>query len=227
VLDGSRFEEFKPLYGTQLVCGWGELAGYPVGVLANNGILFGEEAQKAAQLVQLANRADTPLLFLQNVTGFMVGSRYERAGIVKHGAMMINAVANSAVPHLTVMLGASYGAGNYGMSGRAYRPRFVFSWPQHRIAVMGGRQLAGVVSLVARQSAQRAGRDVDEAADAALRAGIEAQIEAESTALSATGRLWDDGIVDPRDTRTVLSLALAAVHAAPVTGTAAYGVFRM
>jgi acetyl-CoA carboxylase carboxyltransferase component len=227
VLDGSRFEEFKPLYGTQLVCGWGELAGYPVAVLANNGILFGEEAQKGAQLVQLANRVDTPLLFLQNVTGFMVGSRYERAGIVKHGALLINAVANSTVPHLTVMLGASYGAGNYGMSGRAYRPRFVFSWPQHRIAVMGGRQLAGVVSLVARQSAERAGREVDEAADAALRAGVEAQIDAESSALFATGRLWDDGIVDPRDTRRVLALALDAVHAAPVAGTSSFGVFRM
>jgi acetyl-CoA carboxylase carboxyltransferase component len=227
VLDGSRFDEFKPLYGSQLVCGWGSLCGFPVGVLANNGILFSEEAQKGAQFIQLCNRSDTPLLFVQNITGFMVGTRYEQGGIIKHGSQLINAVSNSAVPHLTLMIGATYGAGNYGMSGRAYDPRFVFSWPNHRIAVMGPKQLAGVMSIVQRQAAERAGREYDEEADALMREAIEARIEEESTALFATGRLWDDGIIDPRDTRTVLGIALSAVHSAPVEGTDRYGVFRL
>jgi acetyl-CoA carboxylase carboxyltransferase component len=203
------------------------VGGYPVGVLANNGILFSEESQKGAQFIQLANRSDTPLVFLQNITGFMVGTRYEQAGIIKHGSMLVNAVANSTVPHLTVMLGASYGAGNYGMSGRAYRPRLLFTWPQHRIAVMGGKQLAGVVSLVARNKAEGSGQPYDDEADAAMRAAVESQIEAQSTALYATGRLWDDGIVDPRQTRAVLALSLAAVHTAPVSGTSTFGLFRM
>jgi len=225
-LDGSRFEEFKALYGQQLVCGWGALAGYPLGVVANNGILFSEEAQKAAQFIDLCNRIDTPILFVQNITGFMVGTRYEQAGIIKDGAKMINAVSNSAVPHLTLMVGASYGAGNYAMAGRAYNPRFVFTWPNHRIAVMGPKQLAGVLSIVRRNAAASAGRNFDEAEDARLVAATEDQIERESTALFATGRLWDDGIIDPRDTRTVLSIALAAVHSAPVSGTARFGVVR-
>jgi acetyl-CoA carboxylase carboxyltransferase component len=198
-----------------------------VGILANNGILFSEESQKGAQFIQLANRADIPLLFLQNITGFMVGTRYEQAGIIKHGSMLVNAVANSTVPHLTVMLGASYGAGNYGMSGRAYRPRLLWTWPQHRIAVMGGKQLAGVVSMVARNKAESTGRPFDDDADAAVRAAIEGQIDSQSTALFATGRLWDDGIIDPRDTRTVLALSLAAVTTTPVQGADSFGVFRM
>ena len=227
VTDGSGFDEFKPRYGTQLVCGWGSIAGHPVGVLANNGILFSEESQKGAQFIQLCNRSDTPLLFVQNITGFMVGTRYEQGGIIKHGSQLINAVSNSTVPHLTLMVGASYGAGNYGMSGRAFDPRFVFTWPNHRIAVMGPKQLAGVMSIVQRTAADRAGRDYDEAADAAMRDAIEAQIETESTALFATGRLWDDGIIDPRDTRTVLGIALSAVHRAPVRGAESFGVFRL
>lgn len=227
VVDGSDFDEFKPLYGSQLVCGWAELWGYPIGILANNGILFSEESQKGAQFIQLCNRSDTPLLFVQNITGFMVGTRYERGGIIKHGSMLINAVSNSRVPHLTLMIGASYGAGNYGMSGRAFDPRFVFSWPNHRIAVMGPKQLAGVMSIVQRAAATRAGRDFDEDADREMRAAIEDQIERESTALFATGRLWDDGIIDPRDTRTVLGIALSAAHSAPVQGAEAFGVFRM
>src|SRR5262245_31528881 len=227
VLDGSRFDEFKPLYGPQLVCGWGSVCGFPVGVLANNGILFSGESQKGAQFIQLCNRSDTPLLFVQNITGFMVGTRYEQGGIIKHGSQLINAVSNSAVPHLTLMVGASYGAGNYGMSGRAYDPRFVFSWPNHRIAVMGPKQLAGVMSIVQRQAAERAGREYDEEADELMRAAIEAQIEEESTALYATGRQWDDGIIDPRDTRTVLGIALSVVHSAPVEGTRNFGVFRL
>jgi acetyl-CoA carboxylase carboxyltransferase component len=226
VLDGSRFEEFKTLYGAQLVCGWGSIGGYPIGVLANNGILFSEEAQKGAQFIQLCNRSDTPLLFVQNITGFMVGTRYEQGGIIKDGAKMINAVSNSTVPHLTLMIGASYGAGNYAMAGRAYDPRFVFTWPNHRIAVMGPKQLAGVLSIVRRNAAEQAGRSFDEEADQALRAATEAQIEEESTALYATGRLWDDGIIDPRDTRMALAIALTAVHSAPVKGTGTFGVVR-
>ena len=227
VVDGSELDEVKPLYGDRLVCGWAHIAGYPVGILANNGILFSEESQKGAHFIQLANRSDTPLLFLQNITGFMVGTRYEQAGIIKHGAMLVNAVANSTVPHLTIMLGASYGAGNYGMSGRAYRPRLLFTWPQHRIAVMGAKQLAGVVSMVARNKAESAGQPYDDDADAAMRAAVEGQIDSQSTALYATGRLWDDGIIDPRDTRTVLALSLAAVHSTPIHGADTFGLFRM
>jgi len=227
VLDGSRFEEFKPLYGSTLVTGWGELCGYRVGVLANNGILFSAEANKGAQFVQLCNRMDVPILFVQNITGFMVGTRYEQGGIIKDGAKLINAVSNSAVPHLTLMVGASYGAGNYGMSGRAYDPRFVFTWPNHRIAVMGPRQLGGVLEIVARQKAAAAGQRFDEESFAPARQALEDRVENESTALFATGRLWDDGVIDPRQTRTVLGIALAACHQAPVRGTSSYGVFRM
>jgi acetyl-CoA carboxylase carboxyltransferase component len=227
VLDDSAFEEFKALYGSTLVCGWGTLCGYSVGVVANNGILFSEEAQKGAQFIQLCNRTDTPIVFVQNVTGFMVGTRYEQGGIIKDGAKLINAVSNSTVPHLTLMVGASYGAGNYGMSGRAFQPCFVFSWPNHRIAVMGGRELAGVLSIVQRTAAERAGRAVDEAADQVMRTSIEQQIDTESTALYATGHLWDDGIIDPRETRVVLGMALSAAHSAPVRGSTTFGVFRM
>jgi acyl-CoA carboxylase subunit beta len=215
IVDGSDFEEFKPLYGSTLVCGWGSIGGFPVGVLANNGILFSEESQKGAQFIQLSNRIDVPLVFVQNITGFMVGTRYEHRGIIKDGAKLINAVSNSTVPHLTLMVGASYGAGNYGMSGQAYNPRFVFTWPNHRIAVMGPRQLAGVMNIVTR------GRDPEGVA------ALEAQVERESVALFATGQLWDDGIVDPRQTRTVLSIALSAIHSGPVEGTSNFGVWRM
>ncbi len=226
ILDGSRFEEFKELYGPQLVCGWASIGGYRVGVMANNGILFSPEAQKGAQFIALCNRTDTPILFVQNITGFMVGTRYEQGGIIKDGAKLINAVSNSTVPHLTLMVGASYGAGNYAMAGRAYDPRFVFTWPNHRIAVMGPKQLAGVLSIVRRNAAAAAGRPFDEAADEELRQATESQIEQESTAQYATGRLWDDGIVDPRDTRIVLAVALTAVHSAAVRGTAVFGVVR-
>lgn len=228
VLDGSEFDEFKPGYGTALVTGWGELHGYPIGVLANaRGVLFSEESQKAAQFIQLANAASTPLLFLQNTTGYMVGAEYEQRGIIKHGALMINAVANSKVPHLTVNLGASYGAGNYGMCGRAYDPRFLFSWPNAKSAVMGPAQLAGVLSIVARQAAEAKGQPYDEDSDKAMRAMVERQIETESVALFLSGRLYDDGVIDPRDTRTVLGLCLSAIHSGPIEGAAGYGVFRM
>jgi len=227
LVDGSRFHEFKPLYGSTLVTGFAHLHGYPVGVIANNGILFSESSQKGAQFIQLCNKSDTPLIFLQNITGFMVGKHYEEGGIVKDGAKLVNAVANSKVPHLTVMIGASYGAGNYGMSGRAYDPRFVFTWPNHRIAVMGPEQLAGVMSIVRRGAAERAGKPFDEAADAAMRKQIEDQITEESFAFFATGRVWDDGIIDPRDTRSVLGICLSAVHGNTIEGAAEFGVFRM
>jgi acyl-CoA carboxylase subunit beta len=228
VVDGSRFDEFKPLYGANLVTGWASIHGFLVGVLANaQGVLFSEESNKAAHFIQLANKTDLPLVFLQNTTGYMVGKRYEQRGIIKDGAKMINAVSNSTVPHLTVIFGASYGAGGYGMAGRAYDPRFLFTWPASKTAVMGPQQLAGVMSILARQSAEAAGRPFDEAADQAMRQTVEGQIEAESRALFNTGLLYDDGIVDPRDTRTVLGIALSACHSGEVKGTDGYGVFRM
>jgi acetyl-CoA carboxylase carboxyltransferase component len=228
IVDGSAFDEHKPRYGASLVTGWARLHGYPVGIIANaRGVLFSEEAQKAAQFIQLANARDTPLLFLQNTTGYMVGTAYERAGIIKHGAMMVNAVANSRVPHLTVTLGASYGAGNYGMCGRAYEPRFLFTWPAAKSAVMGPAQLAGVLSMVARQAAAAKGAPYDDEADAGLRAMVENQIESQSLAPFLSGRLYDDGVIDPRDTRTVLGLCLSAIHSAPVQGAEHFGVFRM
>ncbi|HLK11403.1 MAG TPA: carboxyl transferase domain-containing protein [Candidatus Binatia bacterium] len=227
IVDGSRFEEFKPLYGTTLVCGWAHLHGWPLGILGNNGILFSDSSEKAAQFIQLCNKIDVPLLFLQNITGYMVGLQYERGGIIKDGAKMINAVSNSTVPMFTVMIGSSYGAGNYGMCGRAYDPRFLFTWPNHRIAVMGPEQLAGVMSIVRRQSAERAGQPWDEAQDRAMREAVEQRIAQESNAFYATGRVWDDGVIDPRDTRTVLGIALSAAFSNVVRGSEAFGVFRM
>jgi acetyl-CoA carboxylase carboxyltransferase component len=228
IVDGSRFDEFKPGYGSSLVTGWADLHGYPIGILANaRGVLFSEEAQKATQFIQLANTSDTPLLFLQNTTGYMVGTQYEQGGIIKHGAMMINAVANSKVPHLTVTMGASYGAGNYGMCGRAYDPRFLFTWPNAKSAVMGPVQLAGVLSIVARQAAAAKGQDYNEEHDAAMRQMVEGQIEQQSLAPFLSGKLYDDGVIDPRDTRTVLGLCLSAVHSGPIKGAEGYGVFRM
>ncbi len=228
VVDGSRFDEFKPLYGESLVTGWASIHGYPVGILANaRGVLFSEESEKAAQFIQLANAVDTPLVFLQNTTGYMVGKDYEQGGIIKDGAKMINAVSNSAVPHLTLVMGASYGAGHYGMCGRAYGPRFLFSWPGAKSAVMGPAQLAGVLSIVGRQSAEARGLPYDEEKDAQMRELVEAQIEAESLALANTGRVYDDGIIDPRDTRTVLGLCLSVIHTAEVRGARGFGVFRM
>ncbi|MGD9648681.1 MAG: acyl-CoA carboxylase subunit beta, partial [Pirellulales bacterium] len=228
IVDGSEFDEFKPSYGTSLVTGWASLHGYPVGILANaQGVLFSEESQKATQFIELANQHDVPLVFLQNVTGYMVGRQYEQGGIIKHGAMMINAVSNSTVPHLTLQFGASYGAGNYGMCGRAYNPRFLFAWPNAKTAVMGPQQLAGVMSLVGRASAAAAGKPFDEERDAIQRAMVENQIELESLAVFNSARLYDDGLIDPRDSRTVLGMALSAVHTGEVRGTRNFGVFRM
>ncbi len=228
VVDDSDFDEFKPLYGGSLVTGWAQVHGYPVGILANaRGVLFSEEAQKATQFIQLANRSDTPLIFLHNTTGFMVGKEYEQGGMIKHGAMMINAVSNSTVPHISVLIGASYGAGHYGMCGRAYDPRFVFAWPSARSSVMGATQLADVTYAVSKASALSQGRDFDDASAQLMRAAIERQIDAESMPLVLSGMVYDDGIIDPRDTRTVLGLSLSAIHSAPVEGTDSFGVFRM
>ncbi|HZI39517.1 MAG TPA: carboxyl transferase domain-containing protein [Acidimicrobiia bacterium] len=228
VLDGSRFEEYKAMYGTSILCGWGSIHGFPVGIIANQqGVIFSEEAEKATEFIQLCNRYDVPIVFSHNTTGYMVGKDYEQRGIIKDGAKMVNAVANSTVPHIALMTGVSYGAGNYGMSGRAYDPRFVFGYPNHKVAVMGPKQLAGVMSIISRAAAESRGIPFDEEADAERRAAIEAQIEYEEQAYYSTALVRDDGLIDPRDTRTVLGIALSAVHSGPVKGTAQFGVFRM
>jgi acyl-CoA carboxylase subunit beta len=226
LVDGSRFEEFKANYGTTLVTGWAYIHGFIVGILANNGVLLSESANKGAQFIQLCNQQNIPLLFLQNITGFMVGRHYEEQGIIRNGAKLINAVSNSTVPALTVMIGSSYGAGNYAMCGRAYDPRFVFTWPNHRIAVMGTQQLSGVMEIVKREGAIKKGVSPNEEEIAQMKKMLEDQITAESDPYFATARLWDDGIIDPRETRTVLAIALMAAYQRPFTGTMEWGVFR-
>jgi len=226
--NAQPFDEFKPLYGPSLVTGWARIHGRPVGILANaQGVLFSQEAQKAAQFIQLANQTDTPLLFLHNTTGYMVGADYEQGGIIKHGAQMINAVSNSTVPHISVIMGASYGAGNYGMAGRAFDPRFLFTWPSAKSAVMGPAQLAGVLSIVARAAAEARGQAYDDEADAGMRAFVEASVEEQSLPFFLSGMLYDDGVIDPRDTRTVLAICLSVIENAPIEGARTYGVFRM
>ena len=225
--NGQSFDEFKPLYGTSLVTGWAELHGRQIGILANaQGVLFSEEAQKATQFIQLANQTHTPLLFLHNTTGYMVGKEYEQGGIIKHGAQMLNAVSNSTVPHLSVIMGASYGAGNYGMNGRAFDPRFLFTWPSAKSAVMGPAQLAGVLSIVARAAAEAKGKEYDEEGDAGMRAMVEQMVEEQSLPYALSGMLYDDGVIDPRDTRTVLAICLSVIENAPIRGAEGYGVFR-
>jgi acyl-CoA carboxylase subunit beta len=226
IVDGSRFAEFKPLYGGTLVCGFARIHGFPVGILANNGILFSESANKGAQFIALCNQADTPLLFLQNTTGFMVGKQYEEGGIIKAGAKLINAVSNSTVPAITIMTGGSFGAGNYAMSGRSYEPRFLFTWPNHRIGVMGGKQLAGVLDIIKRDAAAKKGVEVDEMGLQGQKMMVEAMMDQQSDPYFATARMWDDGIIDPRDTRSVIGISLSACFNRPVKGTNAWGVFR-
>jgi len=225
--DGSRFEEFKPRYGTTLVCGFARIAGFLVGIVANNGILFSESALKATHFIQLCGLRRIPLLFLQNITGFMVGKDYERGGIAKDGAKMVHAVANAAVPKVTVIIGGSFGAGNYGMAGRAYSPRFLFLWPNSRISVMGGPQAASVLSTVKQDQLARAGKPAmtpDEVAE--FERPTREKYEREGHPFYATARLWDDGVIDPAETRTVLSLALSATYNAPIPDSE-FGVFRM
>jgi acetyl-CoA carboxylase carboxyltransferase component len=227
VVDGSRFEEFKPRYGTTMVCGWASIHGYPVGVLGNNGVIYPQAAEKAAHFIQLCNQIDVPLVFMQNITGYMVGRDFEAQGIIKKGAQMINAVSNSTVPHLTVIIGSSYGAGTYGMSGRAFGNRFTFLWPTAKIAVMGPKQIAGVMSIVRRGQAARQGIEFDEEEDRKIVEMVEHIQEAGSLALVATGAISDDGIIDPRDTRSVLGLSLSVVANRKVEGAPNYGVFRL
>lgn len=226
VLDGSRFREFKAEYGQSLVCGFGHLYGIPVGILANQGVLFAESARKGAHFVMLCNQQRIPLLFIQNITGFIVGRRYEHDGIARDGAKMVAAVAVAQVPKITLMTGASFGAGNYAMNGRAYDPRFLFTWPTSRIGVMGGEQAAGVLVTIREQAAAQRGTPIDQVALDALRQEVEGRYEAETSPYFATARLWDDGIIDPRQTRQVLGLALQSTLNAPIPETG-YGVFRI
>ena len=227
IVDASYFEEFKPLYGPTLVCGWAKVHGYPLGVLGNNGALFSESSQKAAQFIQLCNQIDVPLLFLHNITGYIVGTDFEQGGITKDGSKMINAVSNSTVPHISIIAGSSYGAGNYGMSGRGFGPRFTYLWPFAKIAVMGPKQMAGVMSIVGRAAAKRRGIEFDEEADAKRAAVAEHWAEERSKGLYATSRVSDDGMIDPRDTRAVVALSLSACCSNKIEGTKEFGTWRM
>ena len=227
IVDGSKFEDFKPLYGPTLVCGWASIHGYPVGILGNNGALFSESSEKAAQFIQLCNQIDVPLVFLHNITGYIVGTDFERGGITKNGSKMINAVSNSTVPHITIIVGVSYGAGNYGMSGRAFGTRFAFIWPTAKIAVMGPKQMAGVMSIVQRAAAERRGLEFDEEADAKRAEFAEYWAEERSKGLFATSRVSDDGMIDPRDTRTIIAIVLSTCHNGPIEGTKEFGTWRM
>jgi acetyl-CoA carboxylase carboxyltransferase component len=226
LVDGSRFHEFKALYGTTLVTGFTRLHGYEVGILGNNGVLLSEAALKGTHFIELACQRRVPLLFLQNITGFMVGKRYEHGGITKDGAKMVHAVATAQVPKLTVIVGASHGAGNYAMCGRAYSPRFLFTWPNARISVMGGEQAAATLVSVKREQLRAQGRSLTPEDEAQIAAPVLAKYDEESSAMYATARLWDDGIIDPLDTRDVLGLALAVVLRNPVPPPR-HGVFRM
>jgi len=226
IVDGSRFDEFKAKYGETLVTGFGRLFGYPVGVIGNNGVLFSESAMKGAHFIQLCCQRKIPLIFLQNITGFMVGREAESGGIAKHGAKMVTAVSCANVPKLTLIVGGSYGAGNYGMCGRAYSPRFVFMWPNARISVMGGEQAATVLATITKDQKQREGKTLTEAEEKAIKDPIIAKFEAEGSPYYSSARLWDDGVIDPKDTRTVLGMSLSAALNAPIKETR-FGIFRM
>lgn len=227
ITDGSEFSEFKPEYGNTLVTGWANIHGYPVGIIANNGVIFSESANKGAQFIQLSNKNNIPLLFIQNTTGYMVGKSYEEGGIIKNGAKLINAVSNSEVPHLTLMVGSSFGAGNYGMSGRSFDPRFLFAYPNSKIGVMGSEQMAGVMEIVQRASAKSLGKDFDEQQAAMLKQMFIADAEKKSSVWHSTSELWDDGVLDPRETRSYLGFSLAIVYNQPIKGAEGYGVWRM
>ena len=226
VVDGSRFDEFKPRFGETLVTGFAHVMGCPVGIVANNGVLFSESATKGAHFIELCSQRHIPLVFLQNITGFMVGRRYENEGIARHGAKMVTAVATTSVPKITMLVGGSFGAGNYGMAGRAYSPRFLWTWPNSRISVMGGAQAAGVLATVKRDAMERAGHQWSAEEEAEFKRPTIEMFEAQSHPLYASARLWDDGIIDPRRTREVLSLSLSAALNAPIPDTR-FGIFRM
>jgi len=226
ITDGSEFSEFKAEYGNTLICGWTKIQGYPVGILANNGVIFSESANKGAQFIQLSNKNNIPLLFMHNTTGYMVGKAYEEGGIIKNGAKLINAVSNSTVPHLTLMIGNSYGAGNYGMNGRSYDPRFLFTYPNAKIGVMGSEQLAGVMDIIQRASAKSLGQEFDEEKAAMLKGMLIAEADSKANAWHSTSELWDDGVIDPRETRNYLGFVLAVVYNQPIVGSDGYGVWR-
>ena len=226
-VDGSRFEEFKPLYGSSLVCGWASVHGYQIGIIGNNGPIYPESAEKGASFIQLCNKRNIPLIFLHNVTGFLVGKDFERQGIIKKGSQLINAVSNSMVPHITFIVGASYGAGTYAMSGKAFNNRFTFLWPTAKIAVMGPEQMAGVMSIVRKAKAKRDGKPFDEKADEQLKAMVIDYLEKLSHGLVASSMLTDDGIIDPRDTRDVMGFCLSIVSNNAIEGAKEYGVFRL
>jgi 3-methylcrotonyl-CoA carboxylase beta subunit len=227
LVDASEFQEFKELYGQTLICGFAHIHGFPVGILANNGILFSESALKGTHFIELASQRNIPLVFLQNITGFMVGRKYEAGGIAKDGAKLVTAVATTNVPKYTVIIGGSYGAGNYGMCGRAYGPRFVWMWPNARISVMGGEQAASVLGLLRQEATEAKGGTWSAADDEAFKTPIREQYEQQGHPYYATARLWDDGVIDPADTRMVLSLALAAGLNAPPPEPTRFGIFRM
>ena len=225
--DGSKFEEFKPLYGPTMVCGWTSVHGYQIGILGNNGPIYPESAEKAATFIQLCNKRNIPLIFLHNVTGFLVGKDFESQGIIKKGSQLINAVSNSTVPHITFIVGASYGAGTYAMSGKAFNNRFTFLWPTAKIAVMGPEQMAGVMSIVRKAKALRDGKDFDEKADDELKKMVIGYLEKLSRGLVASSMVTDDGIIDPRDTRDVIGFCLSIINNIPIEGAREYGVFRL
>jgi acetyl-CoA carboxylase carboxyltransferase component len=225
--DGSKFEEFKPLYGPTMVCGWTSVHGYQVGILGNNGPIYPESAEKAASFIQLCNKRNIPLIFLHNVTGFLVGKDFESQGIIKKGSQLINAVSNSMVPHITIIVGASYGAGTYAMSGKAYNNRFTFLWPTAKIAVMGPEQMAGVMSIVRKAKALRDGQKFDEKADEQIKKMVIDYLEGMSLGLVASSMVTDDGIIDPRDTRDIIGFCLSIVSNQPIKGAKEYGVFRL
>jgi 3-methylcrotonyl-CoA carboxylase beta subunit len=226
IVDGSELDEFKPLYGTSLVTGFARIHGYPIGIVANNGILFSESAQKGAHFIELCAQRGIPLLFLQNITGFMVGRKYEAGGIAKDGAKLVTAVATAAVPKFTVIVGGSFGAGNYGMCGRAFGPRMLYTWPTARISVMGGEQAANVLGQVRRDGLEARGESWSTEDEEAFKAPIRAQYETQGHPYYATARLWDDGILDPAETRTVLALSLSAALNREI-GQTKFGLFRM
>ncbi|MDP3523182.1 MAG: carboxyl transferase domain-containing protein, partial [Hoeflea sp.] len=226
IVDGSRFDEFKARYGTTLVCGFAHVMGMPVGIIANNGVLFSESAVKAAHFIELCSQRKVPLVFLQNITGFMVGQKYEAGGIAKDGAKMVTAVATTAVPKITMIIGGSFGAGNYGMCGRAYSPRFLWTWPNSRISVMGGEQAAGVLATVKRDAIERKGGAWSAEDEAEFKRPTIEMFETQSHPLYASARLWDDGIINPLKSREILALSLSAALNAPV-GETKFGVFRM
>ena len=226
IVDGSEFDEFKARFGTTLVCGFAHIEGMPVGIIANNGILFSESAQKATHFIELCCKRKIPLVFLQNITGFMVGRKYENEGIARHGAKMVMAVANAKVPKFTVIVGGSFGAGNYGMCGRAYSPRFLWMWPNARISVMGGEQAASVLATVKRSQYHAKGEQWSTEDEEAFKAPVRQQFDEQGHPYYASARLWDDGVIDPADTRQVLALGLSAAYNAPIEDTT-FGVFRM